>query len=113
MECLLEDVIEASTENDYPIICTMCGKEFDESDRNFGDNCYDIFVNYPSKYDCCRVQLDLCVDCFDIVLDVLIPMCKTNPIVDDDWLEHCCEGNVIHRDWGPGGAAYRKRKEKK
>ena len=90
-------------------VCTMCGKTFTEWDVNLGDNCYDIFVNYPSNHDCERIQLNLCVECFDRVLDLILPLCKFDPVVDDDWLEHCCEGGVIHRDRGPGGAAYRRR----
>ena len=42
-------------------VCTMCGKAFTEWDVNLGDNCYDIFVNYPSNHDCERIQLNLCV----------------------------------------------------
>ena len=70
------------------IKCTMCGKTFDEWDINLCDNRYDIFVNYPSVHDMERIQFNFCVDCFDRVLDILIPMCKINPIVEDDWWSH-------------------------
>ncbi len=80
-----------------------------------GDNCYDIFVNYPSSHDCKRVQLNLCSDCFDKVFDTIVPLCKINPVVDDDWLEHCVsreDGHmVIHESWGPGGANYLRMRE--
>lgn len=38
------------------IKCTMCRKAFNEGDLLLGDNRYDIFVNYPSKYDPERIQ---------------------------------------------------------
>lgn len=67
------------------IKCTMCGKKFDDEDIMLGDNTYDIYVNYPSKHDLERIKLNFCVDCFDKVLDMIIPLCKINPIVDEDW----------------------------
>ncbi|MBO4413849.1 MAG: hypothetical protein IKX86_01110 [Clostridia bacterium] len=71
------------------IICTMCGKPFDEWDVMLGDNRYDIFVNYGSKYDLMRIRFNFCCECFDRVLDTIIPMCKIDPVADDDWWEHC------------------------
>ena len=88
-------------------ICTICGKPFSLWDMNLGDNRYDIFVGYPSSHDTERIQLNLCMDCFDKVLDTIIPMCKINPVVDDDWMEHCLkniDGKIyISRRLGSGG----------
>lgn len=71
------------------ITCTMCGKQFDKWDMSLGDNRYDIFVNYPSKYDLKRLRFDFCCSCFDKVLDTIIPMCQNNPVIDEDWWDHC------------------------
>ena len=69
------------------IVCTMCGKTFSMYDKGFGYNQQDLLIGYPSKHDLERIRLNLCVDCFDKVLDIIIPMCKTNPVVDEDWSE--------------------------
>ena len=88
-------------------ICTMCGKPFSSWDMNLGDNRYDIFVGYPSSHDTERIQINLCVDCFDKVLDTIVSMCKINPVVDGDWMEHCLKKNdgviYISRRLGSGG----------
>ncbi len=97
-------------------VCTMCGKPFSSWDMNLGDNRHDIFVGYPSKHDLERIQINLCVDCFDNVLDTIISMCKTNPVVDDDWWAHCLEnidGRLyINKNLGPGGS-YKEKNRKR
>ncbi len=62
--------------------CTMCGKEFDlwDEQENF---CFDHHIGYGSKYDGDKVRLNLCCDCFDKVIDTIIPMCKESPIVEE------------------------------
>lgn len=115
-ETKANDKANEASEPDYSsIICNMCGNPFTIFDYMMGDNRYDIFVNYPSNHDCERVQLNLCSNCFDKVFDMIVPLCKINPIVDDDWVEHCVsreDGHmVIHESWGPGGEGYLKMKE--
>ena len=65
----MDDKRNSETEK---ITCTMCGKQFDKWDMSLGDNRYDIFVNYPSKYDLKRLRFDFCCSCFDKVLDTII-----------------------------------------
>lgn len=62
-----------------PTICNMCGKTFDEWDyqENF---CFDTHIGYGSRYDLNRLRLNLCIDCFDKVLDFILPQCKENPL---------------------------------
>lgn len=62
-----------------PTICNMCGKTFDEWDyqENF---CFDTHIGYGSRYDLNRLRLNLCIDCFDRVLDFILPQCKENPL---------------------------------
>lgn len=62
--------------------CTMCGKQMDEFDlqEHFG---FDYSVGYGSKHDGEILHADLCCNCFDTLLDHMIPLCKTSPIVGD------------------------------
>ena len=65
--------------------CTMCGKYFDlwDEQENF---CLNRRIGYGSSYDSCQVKLRLCCGCFDRVLDMVVPLCGTNPITDlTDW----------------------------
>ena len=59
--------------------CSMCGKEFDEWDEqeNF---CFEHNVGYGSKYDMCKIDLKLCCDCFDKVMDYIVSQCRDNPV---------------------------------
>ena len=62
--------------------CTMCGKTLDEDDM-FESYSADMHIGYGSKYDMSRLRFQLCCDCFDRILDMVIPLCKTNPIVEE------------------------------
>lgn len=59
--------------------CNMCGKTF-----NFWDNqenfCLDQRVGFGSSHDMHRIKLNLCCNCFDKVLDWILPQCKHNPL---------------------------------
>ena len=76
----LKEVEEKAAE----IKCTMCGKPFDSIDVFLGDNRYDLWVGYGSVHDDERIKFNFCCECFDKVLDTIIPMCKIDPIVDYD-----------------------------
>ena len=78
------EVADGSKHYDYlidfePTVCTICGKLFNELDyqENF---CFDTHIGYGSKYDLNRLRLNLCIDCFDKVLDFILPQCKDNPL---------------------------------
>lgn len=60
-------------------LCNMCGNKFDiwDEQANFGIH---RIPSYGSKFDGERIELDLCCDCFDKIMDIVIPMCKENPI---------------------------------
>ena len=64
-------------------LCNVCGKEFDMCDDHakFG---LHMPAGYGSKFDGDKIDLDLCCDCFDKLIDKLIPMCKINPIAEMD-----------------------------
>ncbi len=65
--------------------CTMCGKYFDLWDEQ-ESFCLNRRIGYGSSHDGCQVKLQLCCGCFDRVLDMIVPLCRTNPITDlTDW----------------------------
>ena len=39
---------------------------------------------YGTKFDGDSIDLDICCDCFDKLMDKFIPMCKINPITEMD-----------------------------
>ena len=57
------------------ITCNVCGKEF-----NFWDeqHLFKVYrrMGYGTKYDGDMLELDMCCDC----MDTLIDKCKVNPI---------------------------------
>ena len=63
-------------------ICNMCGKEFTMWDEQENRGVHDQF-GYGSKHDGDNIDLDLCCDCFDKVMDWIIPQCKINPIQEN------------------------------
>ena len=65
------------------VICNMCGKELDVWDlQENQDYSLHTKIGYGSKHDGDNVNLDLCCDCFDKILDKIIPLCKHNPITE-------------------------------
>lgn len=64
----------------------MCGAEIDRLLRwhySFKD-----FFGYGSKYDEERIELVLCPDCIDRVVDLIRPLCKTDPLPGIDLDEY-------------------------
>lgn len=64
-----------------PIRCNICGKAFDSYDYHH-DLCFDKCMGFGSVHDLERIRLNLCCDCFDKVLDRVLPQCKIDPISD-------------------------------
>lgn len=61
-------------------VCNMCGKDFDmwDTQESFG---FDYHVGYGSGFDGSNIQLDLCCDCFDKLMnEYIIPNCKISPV---------------------------------
>ena len=58
--------------------CNVCGKEFNEWDaqENFS---IKKRIGYGSKYDMQDLELDICIDC----MDKLIDRCRISPIEGD------------------------------
>ena len=57
----------------------MCGEEFDcwDEQENF---CFQHIIGYGSIHDGERIVINLCCNCFDKVIDIVVPICKTNPL---------------------------------
>ncbi len=56
-------------------ICNMCGHEFDFWDEEEGF-AYNGLLGYGSKYDGSALQLNLCCEC----MDKIIESCKISPL---------------------------------
>ena len=63
------------------LICSMCEKELDEFDLQ-EDFSFKRYIGYGSKYDMNFLDIKLCCDCFDKILDTLLPMFKGNPLTE-------------------------------
>lgn len=59
--------------------CNMCGKQFDiwDTQEDFSINRH---LGYGTKYDGDELQLDLCCDCMEKIIDE----CKISPIIEKD-----------------------------
>ncbi len=65
----------------YPTkVCNMCDKTFDlwDNQENF---CFDHHIGYGSAHDFEHIQLNLCCQCFDKVIDWILPQCRHNPMI--------------------------------
>lgn len=62
------------------LVCNMCGKE----DKMYSgvSHVVDGKIRRDSQYAGEYFDLDLCCECFDKVVDWIIPQCKHNPITD-------------------------------
>ena len=75
-----EDFLSEDFEIFFPIrICNMCGKTFDFWDHEENAS-FDHIIGYGSSHDMHRIKLNLCCNCFDKVLDWILPQCKHNPL---------------------------------
>ena len=59
--------------------CNKCGKELDVFDMQSGIRMHDI-LGYGSKYDEEAINLDLCCECTDELIDYIKNNGKINPI---------------------------------
>ena len=67
------------------VICNMCGKELDEWDlQESQDYSLHTKIGYGSKYDGNNIDLDLCCDYFDKLLDKTISLFKYSPIIEGE-----------------------------
>lgn len=65
----------------------MCGKDFDEWDtqEGFGFHCH---VGYGSGFDGSIINMDMCCDCFDRLMnEYIIPNSRISPIEKEGGLD--------------------------
>ena len=63
------------------LYCNKCGKKFDIYDEQEQFS-FSSWLGYGTKYDGSRLDLDLCCQC----MEELIDSCKINPVThSDDW----------------------------
>mgnify|MGYP003504455974 CR=1 FL=1 len=67
-----------------PPRCTMCNKILNEWDIQ-EDFSWHKWIGYGSKYDLNKLDLDLCCDCFDKVLDFILQNSVNNPLREYDF----------------------------
>lgn len=61
-------------------VCNMCGKDFDMWDEQ-EDFSIHRHVGYGSGFDGSLINLDLCCDCFDKLMnDYIVPNSKISPV---------------------------------
>ena len=60
--------------------CNLCGKEIDNYSY-YDSLAIEDVLGYESKYDGKRIELDLCPEC----VDKLIEKCVLSPFVDEDF----------------------------
>lgn len=58
--------------------CNMCGKEFDQWDEQEHFGIHKQYIGYGSRYDENHLELDLCCECMDKIIDA----CKIIPVDD-------------------------------
>ena len=58
--------------------CNMCGREFNLFDEQERFGIHSPYIGYGSKYDECSLELDLCCDCMDKIIDA----CEISPVTD-------------------------------
>lgn len=61
-------------------ICNMCGKKFDVWDDQESFGIHRDRIGYGSRHDGCVLDLDLCCNC----MDTIIEMCRIMPTYGHD-----------------------------
>lgn len=74
-------------------VCNICGEEFDMGyeQEKFGLH-HKIRLHYngvhDGKYDMIKVDLNMCCNCSDELLDYILSQCKINPLADITFVRH-------------------------
>lgn len=64
-------------------VCNVCGNEFDLYDE-YQDISVCRKIGYGSKYDEDTLKFDMCCDCFDMVIDMINPICKHSIVKENE-----------------------------
>lgn len=63
--------------------CNKCGKKMDVYDLQTGIRMHDV-LGYGSRYDGQTINLDLCSECTDELIDYIKSAGKYDPIIEDE-----------------------------
>lgn len=63
--------------------CTMCGNLLDEWDLRQPFE-FNHVIGYGSVHDLERIRFRLCCNCFDMLMDHMIPLCRENPVAEQN-----------------------------
>ena len=74
------------------LICSMCEKELDEFDLQEKFS-FKRYIGYGSKYDMNILDVKLCCDCFDKLLEAVLPMFKNTPLTEYEIVSN--DGNKL------------------
>ena len=64
-------------------ICNICGKEFDIFDEQESFGIHTGTIGYGSQYDGDKIDLDMCCDCFDGIMEDIILKCTIDPVTEN------------------------------
>jgi hypothetical protein len=62
------------------MFCNVCGKPIDQICEDQAVVSIHNRIGYGSKYDGDEIDLDICCDCFDKLIDDFTEKCAINPI---------------------------------
>ena len=65
------------------IVCNVCGKQIDQIYENQLVISIHNYIGYGSKHDGDKIDLDICADCFDKLIDGFREKCAVNPIKEN------------------------------
>ena len=86
-------------------ICDICGKDFDNWDLQ--ENHHHTYnFGFGSKHDLEYLEFDVCADCFDKIIDTILPLFPKSPLKDmecyqDKPLDPLYTQKVEHHDKDP------------
>ncbi len=84
-------IIEFDCQNEFYIAsefgirrCTMCGKRMDVFDLGDRNHIVHTF-GYGSIHDEDTFEADLCIKCYDKIIDMILPLFPESPLYDSRW----------------------------
>lgn len=61
-------------------VCDICGKEFDDWDLQENHHHYHNFGYGSAKHDLESIEFDVCAECFDKIVDAILPLFPKSPM---------------------------------
>jgi len=64
-------------------VCDICGCKFDDFDLQENHH-HSYHFGYPSKFDLMDIEFDVCTECFDKMIDAILPLFPESPLKDGE-----------------------------